>query len=162
MYISQWESVLKLQCLNCFPFRFPDHEIQCPQLGPVYRTWVCYRTFWWIEVRFWSVIESLCRTWSVFGPVSQIIGPVLVCYSSITTTFKLPCSIQLKPKPTWFQYHQQLAHLYHHMIWSTTTRESRWQTQSTLPWWGPVLVCYWSHKVRYWDMIGPVLVCYSP
>ena len=43
-------------------------------------------------LRFWSVIEILCRSWSGFGPVSDIIGPVLLCYFLQTPTFNLPCS----------------------------------------------------------------------
>ena len=43
-------------------------------------------------LRFWSVIEILCRSWSGFGPVSDIIGPVLLCYFLQTPTFTLPCS----------------------------------------------------------------------
>ena len=102
-------------------------------------------------LRFWSVIEILCRSWSGFGPVSHIIGPVLFCYFSQTTTFHLPCLTQLKPrinltlKPSWVQYHHHLfTHLYPIPY---TTKGVKTTDQST-----------YKNITMVWSGIGPELV----
>ena len=102
-------------------------------------------------LRFFSVIEILCRSWSGFGPVSDIIGPVLLCYFSQTTTFHLPCLTQLKPrinltpKPSWVQYHHHLfTHLYPIPY---TTKGVKTTDQST-----------YKNITMVWSGIGPELV----